>query len=198
MGMFTGIIQSIGILKKKEQNDNSVLFGIEDAAIYAQVQEGSSVAVAGVCLTVKEKKEAMLYFDVMIETIRKTTLEQFTNGQRVNLEPGLKIGDELGGHFVYGHVSAVAEVTDVVFDGPSILLSVRVPQEQTRYIVPESSITIDGVSLTVARAQGDLVTVSLVDYTLEHTTLHMLEPGDRVNIEVDMLAKYIEKLLSNS
>ncbi|PIT86682.1 MAG: riboflavin synthase [Candidatus Magasanikbacteria bacterium CG10_big_fil_rev_8_21_14_0_10_43_6] len=196
--MFTGIIQSIGILKKKEQNDNSVLFGIEDAAIYAQVQEGSSVAVAGVCLTVKEKKEAMLYFDVMIETIRKTTLEQFTNGQRVNLEPGLKIGDELGGHFVYGHVSAVAEVTDVVFDGPSILLSVRVPQEQTRYIVPESSITIDGVSLTVARAQGDLVTVSLVDYTLEHTTLHMLEPGDRVNIEVDMLAKYIEKLLSNS
>jgi len=198
VGMFTGIIQSIGILKKKEQNDNSVLFGIEDAAIYAQVQEGSSVAVAGVCLTVKEKKEAMLYFDVMIETIRKTTLEQFTNGQRVNLEPGLKIGDELGGHFVYGHVSAVAEVTDVVFDGPSILLSVRVPQEQTRYIVPESSITIDGVSLTVARAQGDLVTVSLVDYTLEHTTLHMLEPGDRVNIEVDMLAKYIEKLLSNS
>ena len=110
--MFTGIIQSIGILKEKHEEKKHVVFEIEDALMYSQVQEGSSVAVSGVCLTVKEKKEDQksLVFDIMPETIKKTTLQDIKIGQQVNLEPGLKIGDELGGHLVYGHVTAVAEV----------------------------------------------------------------------------------------
>jgi riboflavin synthase len=195
--MFTGIIQSIGILKEKHEEKKHVVFEIEDALMYSQVQEGSSVAVSGVCLTVKEKKEDQksLVFDIMPETIKKTTLQDIKIGQQVNLEPGLKIGDELGGHLVYGHVTAVAEVIKKETQDTSVLLTLTLDSASMRYIVSEGSVTINGVSLTVARVEENDFTVSLVAYTLEHTTLSNLEEGNSVNIEVDMMAKYVEKLL---
>lgn len=181
--MFTGIIEDVGIIRRREVVNGQLQLIVESKKIRT-VKKGSSVSVDGVCLTVAGKKGNSVMFDVMKETVRKTTLAQKKKGDRVNIERALKVGDELSGHFVFGHVDGIGQVTEG-------LLTIKPPRELMKYIVPQGSVAIDGVSLTVARVRKESFTVSLVDYTLKHTTLGTLKKGDMVNIEIDMLAKII-------
>ncbi len=151
---------------------------------------GDSVAVDGVCLTVAERKNGSLAFDVMPETLQRA--KPF--GAEVNLETALRAGDPLGGHYVQGHVDGVGRVGAVEPDGDSSRVTVAAPGEVLRYCVEKGSITVDGVSLTITTLTEDSFAVALVRHTLEATTLGSLEPGDEVNLEVDVLAKYVERL----
>lgn len=165
---------------------------IETAYIAKFIQLGASVAVQGVCLTVSAKKNGLLTFGVMPVTFKKTTLGKLKAGDAVNMETSLKIGDEIGGHFVFGHVDAVAKVLNVERDGETVLVTIQPPKSLLRYLVPQGSVAVDGVSLTVAKKSAANFTVSLVSHTAAHTTLGQLMPGSAVNIECDMLAKYAQ------
>lgn len=195
--MFTGIIQSFGVITKIEAKDTGFRFFISNASIAKKVQLGSSVAVSGVCLTVAELHDEKMVFDVMPETVRKTTLSFKKEGEKVNLEPSLRMGDEVGGHFVFGHVDCTASVRGVEKDGDNWLVTIEAPEVVQMYMTPQGTIAVDGVSLTIARLGEDNFTVSLVEYTWEHTTLSLLQKGDRVNLEADMLAKYVAKSVKN-
>ena len=149
--------------------------------------------VNGVCLTVDRKNGNVLSFTTMAETLRKTTLGALTAGARVNLESSLRAGEEIGGHFVYGHVDAVGTAKKIERKDNSVLLTVGIPTSLQKYLAPQGSIGIDGVSLTIAKRQGSSIAVSLVDFTLKNTTLGGLKKGDMINIECDMLAKYVQR-----
>jgi len=177
--VFTGIVQERGRVTSFDEGRLVVESGIT-AGI------GDSVAVDGVCLTVVEAQNGRLAFDVMAETLRRAR----PFGSEVNLEPALRAGDPLGGHYVQGHVDGVGTVRSV---GPSVWIDAD--PELLRYVVEKGSITVDGVSLTVAALDQQGFAVALVRHTLEVTTLGLLEPGDSVNLEVDVLAKYVERLL---
>jgi riboflavin synthase len=187
--MFTGIINSIGTIKEVIHNQNGMSLVL--SCLLNNVQLGSSVAVDGVCLTVNKIDKDLLFFDVMAETIKKTTLHTVEVGDKVHVEPALRVGDEIGGHFVYGHVDAVSEVESIAKDGENNLLTIQIPSELRKYIAPQGAITIDGVSLTVASSTENTATVSLVQYTWEHTNFSKAKKGDSLNIETDMLAKYV-------
>src|SRR5918995_5367840 len=179
--MFTGIVQALGRVRSFEDGRLVVERGPVDAAI------GDSVAVNGVCLTVVERGEGTLAFDVVPETVSRTR----PFGDAVNLEPSLRAGDPLGGHVVQGHVDGVGRVRALGADGR---LVVEAPAEILAYVVEKGSIAVDGVSLTVAWVHRDAFEVALVPHTLEVTTLGSLREGDAVNLEVDVLAKYVERL----
>lgn len=191
MYMFTGIIQSIGKINTIEAKDTGFRFFISDTIISKKVQLGSSVAVSGVCLTVAQLDGEIMVFDVMPETVRKTTLSEKKEGDPVNLEPSLRMGDEVGGHFVFGHVDCTAVVHEIKKDGDNWLVTIEAPESVRVYMAPQGTISVDGVSLTIARLTEDRFTVSLVDYTWAHTTLSSVAEGGRVNLEGDMLAKYV-------
>jgi riboflavin synthase len=192
--MFTGIIQTIGQIERIESEENDSLFSVAIQDI-GTLTLGESVAIDGVCLTAARQECKEIWFDVMKETVKKTTLGMKRAGDPVNIERALCIGDALGGHLVYGHVDGVGEVLDVKREGESLLLTIALPEAVAPYIVETCSVAIDGVSLTVARTQPDRFVVSLVDYTETHTTLGKLRAGDIVNIEADMLAKYTRRML---
>ena len=191
--MFSGIVHAIGRVTKIEKKQAEAMVVIEASTIARQVKLGSSVSVDGVCLTVEKKSGTTLQFSVMGETLRKTVLADKVAGDTVNVESSLRVGDEIAGHFVYGHVDGIAEVKKVSSHGDSVLLTIALPKKLQKYVAPQGSIAIDGVSLTVAKLGKQECTVSLVDYTLKHTTLGGLKKGDRVNIECDMLAKYVQR-----
>lgn len=187
--MFSGIVKEIGRITSL---DTGYLV-VSCSGIVPQMTEGSSVSVSGVCLTVSKKNGETLVFDVMPETIRKTTLGGKRIGDAVNLESSLRLGDEIGGHLVYGHVDGIGTVTNVEKEGDAVLVTIQLPQELMRCMALQGSVAIDGVSLTVARLDGDMITVSLVQYTLLQTTLGILKKDDRVNIESDIMAKYVQR-----
>lgn len=189
--MFSGIVKGIGRIASIDKR--CVVVSCSGAA--PEVTEGSSVSVSGVCLTASRVRGSELAFDVMPETLRKTTLGEKRIGGAVNLEFSLRAGDEIGGHFVYGHVDDVGVVTNVGKENDAVLVTIQLPQDIVRYMSPQGSVAIDGVSLTIARLDNDTITVSLVPYTVLHTTLGMLKKGDTVNMECDMLAKYIERAI---
>ncbi|MFH1286296.1 MAG: riboflavin synthase [Candidatus Magasanikbacteria bacterium] len=191
--MFTGIVKSIGIIKEIKPKGDGYFFSI-GTSLLEYVAIGSSLAVGGVCLTVCEKEGDVIKFEIMPETLRKTILESKKEGDSVNIEPSLKIGDEVGGHFVYGHVDGVGKVLEIAKDGDGVLVSIEPPKNLMKYIAPQGSIAVDGVSLTIAQVNKDSFMVSLVSYTLVNTTLGKLEVGGGVNIETDMLAKYLERI----
>jgi len=193
--MFTGIIKSMGLIKNILKENDSRRFFIFCPDIYEKVEAGSSVCVSGVCLTVTGKDNNNLIFEVMPETIRKSILGRVKVGDKLNLENSLSVGDEMGGHFVYGHVNTVGKVVNIENEGEDKLVSVEVSPDYDKYLVDEGSIAIDGVSLTIARTNKNIFTVSLIQYTLAETSLGALEVGDRVNIEFDMMLKYLEKLI---
>ncbi len=190
--MFTGIISHIGTITQIQQRTpERVRLLLQLKKAIPSIRLGSSVSVAGVCLTVAKKTGRELWFDVMEETLRKTNLGLLQPDDIVNVEPSLRLGDEVGGHFVFGHVDTVGEIVEIKKLRNSQLVTVNLKSQWMKYIVPEGSVAIDGVSLTVARVDKGNFTVSLVEYTLEHTTLKFLQKGDRVNVECDMLAKYV-------
>ncbi|HBU06741.1 MAG TPA: riboflavin synthase [Candidatus Magasanikbacteria bacterium] len=195
--MFTGIIKSIGIIEDIKQENDSLRFFVSCPKIYNEAELGSSVCISGVCLTVAEKINDDLVFELMPETLRKTIFRNKKPGSKINLESSLHVGDELGGHFVYGHVNTVGKVVDIKNEGEDKLVSIEVDDEYKKYLVAEGSVAVDGVSLTIARTNKNIFTVSLIQYTLLETTLGILQIGDEVNIEFDMMLKYLENLVKN-
>lgn len=190
--MFTGIVREVGTFAAF---DGSRLV-LNSADTSAGVAVGDSVSVAGVCLTVVEAKAESIAFDVVPETLSRTALGALEPGDPVNLEPSLRVGDPLGGHFVQGHVDAVGSVRSVVPEGESRRVWVDAPDSIVRYCLEKGSIAVDGVSLTVAALDDDGFEVALIPHTLAVTTLGGLEPGNEVNLEVDVLAKVVERLVA--
>ena len=193
--MFTGIVRERGRVVAAERNGGGVHLRIE-ARETAQAAPGDSISVSGCCLTVTATGEGTLEFDAVPETIARTTLGGLEPGAEVNLEPALRAGEPLGGHFVQGHVDGRARVAAFEREGDGARLRLELAPELLRYCVEKGSLAVDGVSLTIAALRDDGVEIALVPFTLEHTTLGELVPGDEVNVEVDLLAKYAERLAS--
>jgi riboflavin synthase len=189
--VFTGLVREVGTVLSMDGGRLTL-----DAPVTARdAQPGDSVAVDGVCLTVVERGDATLAFDAVPETLSRTSLGTLEHGSRVNLEPALRAGDALGGHYVQGHVDGVGTVRSVEPEGDGRRIWLDAPAGILRYVVEKGSIAVQGTSLTVAATDGDGFAVALIPHTLEETTLDRLAPGDRVNLEADVLAKYVEKLL---
>ena len=191
--MFTGIITDIGKVRAVRDTNRDRRFEIETRFDLSTVDIGASIAHAGCCLTVVEKGPDWFAVEVSGETLNMTTLGQWAAGHPVNLERSAKVGDELGGHIVSGHVDGVGEVTSVRSEGGSHRVQVRVPRPLHRYIAPKGSITVEGVSLTVNEVEDDIFGVNLIPHTWDVTTLGALRPGVRVNLEIDMLARYLAR-----
>jgi riboflavin synthase len=192
--VFTGIVRELGAVERLERDSGGARLRIA-AAIGADLAPGDSVAVSGACLTVADRQAAAFEADVVNQTLSLTTLGDLAPGDRVNLEPAVRAGEPLGGHIVQGHVDAVGELVAVEQDGVARRIRVRLPDRLERYAVEHGSITLAGVSLTVAGLAGDEVEVSLIPETLERTTLGGLAAGDRINVELDVIARYVERLL---
>jgi len=192
--MFTGIVREVGTIASSERSSEGARLRI--AATFAgELAVGDSVAVAGACLTAAALGDGQFDADVMNQTLGLTTLGDLADGDGVNLEPALRAGEPLGGHLVQGHVDTIATITGVREDGFARGLAVALPDEHRRLIVEHGSITLDGVSLTVAELTGDGFEVSLIPETLERTTLSELAPGASANVEFDVIARYVERLL---
>jgi riboflavin synthase alpha subunit len=193
--VFTGIVRELGRVVSAEEREGGLALAIDAPATAAGLSPGDSLAVAGVCLTAETVTDGRVTLHAVPETLARSTLGSLHAGDDVNLEPALRAGEPLGGHYVQGHVDAVGRIRAVQAEGDGLRIHVQAPSEVLRYIVEKGSITVDGVSLTVAALAGDAFEVALVPHTLEQTTLSGLEPGDSVNLEVDVLAKYVERLL---
>jgi riboflavin synthase len=190
--VFTGLVQNLGTVTSVEAGEAGVRLTV---ATPLELAEGDSIAVNGVCLTAAALGDGSFTADVMHETLRRSSLAGLAAGDRVNLELPLRAADRLGGHFVQGHVDGLGTVEQVREDGFARLVTIAVPVELLRYVVEKGSIAVDGVSLTVAALGDDSIEVSLIPETLERTVLGNAVPGQRVNLEVDVLAKYIERLV---
>lgn len=191
--MFTGIITDVGRVRAVERQGDT-RFTIETAFDTETVPIGASIAHSGVCLTVIEKGPGWFVVQASGETLSKTTLGSWDAGTRINLERALKVGDELGGHIVSGHVDGVGEVAAIRPEGESIRLTFTVPPSLSKYIASKGSVAIDGVSLTVNEVEGDSFGVNIIPHTQTATTFGTLKVGDRVNLEIDMLARYVARL----
>jgi riboflavin synthase len=189
--MFTGIIAGMGTVKKIDSKKNLMIFGIDLGPLAKKVRVGDSVSVSGACLTVTAKKGRVASFDLMKETIERTALRSLSVGGRVNLELALQVGSRMGGHFVTGHVDEVAVIKHIAREKNWVALRLGVSKENRRYFVPKGSATIDGISLTIGKVGKDYFEVYLIPYTLKVTTLGLKKAGDCVNIETDILAKYL-------
>ena len=192
--MFTGIITDLGRLRRIAPGGTTRL-EIETAYDTGAIAHGASIACSGVCLSVVEMGPGWFAVDVSAETLACTTVGAWGEGQPVNLERPLKLGDELGGHLVSGHVDGVGEVVSRRPDGDSVRFSFRAPPNLARFIAPKGSIAIDGVSLTVNEVEGPVFGVNLIPVTLRETGLGRLAAGDRVNLEIDLLARYLARLM---
>jgi riboflavin synthase len=193
--MFTGIVEECGSVRAT----TGERLVVSCRTVPAGSEIGASIAVNGVCLTVVERADDALTFDLSPETLERSSLRRLDAGDPVNLERPATLGTRLGGHLVQGHVDGVGEVSAVELDGSGgALVTVRVPGDLSRYVVEKGSITVDGVSLTVAALTADGVVLALIPHTLQVTTLGAARPGDPVNVEVDVIAKYVERLLGRS
>jgi riboflavin synthase len=192
--VFTGIVRERGRVAAAERNGDGLELWIEAPEIAPTVRPGDSVAVAGCCLTVTNVTDDVLEFDAVPETIARTNLGALRPEAHVNLEPALRAGEPLGGHFVQGHVDGTARVEALDPEGEGARLRLRLEPGLLRYCVEKGSLALDGVSLTIASLGEDGVEIALIPFTLQHTTLASAAPGDELNVEVDLLAKYAERL----
>ena len=191
--MFTGIITDVGRVRAVEDRGGGRRLVLSTAYDLDTVDLGASICCSGACLSVVEKGPGTFAVDVSRETLTKTTLGVWVEGRLVNLERSLKLGDELGGHLVSGHVDGVAEVVRALSDGDSLRLQIRAPAPLHRFIASKGSVTLDGVSLTINEVDGEVFGVNLIPITRTSTTLGDLRSGDRVNLEVDQLARYVAR-----
>ena len=192
--MFTGIVKELGTVRSSERSSDGARLGIV-ASFARDLSQGDSVAVNGVCLTAAVLHDDGFEADVMNQTLRLTGLGGLDEGDRVNLEPALRAGDPLGGHIVQGHVDCTAEVVSTARDGIAKRIRFILPAEYRRYVVEQGSVTVEGVSLTVAALTDEGFEVSLIPETLERTTLGELGDGGVANVELDVLARYVRRLL---
>jgi len=196
--MFTGIIEGKGKLFETRPSGGGLVFGIETDFTLTDPAEGESIAINGVCLTAKNIKQTKFYADVSPETLARTNLGALTVGSGVNLERALRLTDRLGGHIVSGHVDAVSEIISKEKLGDFTIFTFKIPDGLEKYIITKGSITIDGISLTVNSCDSHQFSVSIIPHTLMVTTLGRLGTGCMVNLEVDIIGKYIEKLLHHT
>ena len=189
--MFNGIVEETGVVERIDHRKNLSVLKVRARKVFKGVRKGDSIAVDGVCLTVTDAASHVLTFDLMRETLVKTSLGKLKPADRVNLERALKVGGRISGHFVAGHVDAVGRVEAKVSAANYTELRVRLPKTLRRYIAPKGSVCLDGVSLTVGEVKKDYFSVYLIPLTLRVTTLGLKREGDGVNIEVDILARYI-------
>jgi riboflavin synthase len=194
--VFTGIVKELGIVVSSGEAAGGRELLVRAPKTAARAGVGDSIAVDGCCLTATALDADAIVFHAVPETIARTTLGSLEPGARVNVEPALRAGDELGGHYVQGHVDAVGRIQSVEAEGEGLRVFVEAPDDVLRYCVVKGSITVDGVSLTVAELGEDAFAVALVPHTLEATTLSALRPGQAVNLEADVLAKYVEALVA--
>lgn len=194
--MFTGIVEALGEVVEVEHLADSARLTICSPEITADAEPGCSIAVNGVCLTVTGTTGGVFEADVMQETLKRSALIALTPGTRVNLERSVRLADRLGGHLVQGHVDATATVITRSPGDQWEVVRIALPPQLARYVVEKGSICVDGISLTVSAIAEDWFEVSLIPETLKRTTLGFREPGDAVNLEVDVIAKYVEKLLT--
>ena len=192
--MFTGIVTATGEVRRARRRDGLLELAIEAPSIARDLTAGDSVAVDGVCLTTVTAGRKRFSAQVVGETLARTTLAGFEPGVRVNLELAARPTDRLGGHFVQGHVDGVAVVSGIDNEGAARRVSWQAPGDVRRYLVPKGSVALDGVSLTVASVEDETFEIAVIPHTLETTTLGRLRVGDRTNVEVDLIAKYVEKL----
>ena len=194
--MFTGLIREVGRVAAVDGGADGVRLTIEAPETARDARLGDSIALSGVCLTVVDRTDARLAFDAVPETLARSSLQTLEPGSRVNVEPALRAGEPLGGHYVQGHVDGVGRVRSVEPEGDGRRIWVDAPPELMRYVVEKGSVAVEGTSLTVADLDERGFAVALIPHTLGETTLGELEPGDPVNLEADVLAKYVEKLLA--
>lgn len=195
--MFTGIVETTGKIKKIENKNGKVYFTIAIKNFLRGVRVGDSLACDGVCLTVVKKIKDIFMVELMPETLRLTRFSDSGTGDLVNLEKSLKLGEKLDGHFVMGHVDGVGAVKEVAKEGKYISLIIKVPKKIIKYLAYKGSVSVNGVSLTIAGNSDNSFKVCLITHTLEVTNLSELKPGDKVNIEIDMIARYLEKLMES-
>ncbi len=194
--MFTGIVRELGRVVGAEDVGGGRALVVHAPETAARAKLGDSVAINGCCLTASSIDEDAISFHAVPETIARSTLGALELGDPVNVEPALRAGEELGGHYVQGHVDGVGRIQSVEVEGESLRVFVEAPDDVLRYCVEKGSVTVDGVSLTIAELAGDAFAVALVPHTLEATTLSDLRPEQPVNVEADVLAKYVERLIS--
>lgn len=194
--MFTGIVEELGEVTAVESLQEASRFRLRGPLVTEDAKHGDSIAVNGVCLTVVDTADGEFTADVMQETLNRSSLGALTEGSRVNLERPMALGGRLGGHLVQGHVDGTGEILSRTPSEHWEIVKVALPRNLSRYVVEKGSITVDGVSLTVVEAAADWFTISLIPTTLALTTLGIKQPGDPVNLEVDVLAKYVERLLA--
>ncbi|WP_079404340.1 riboflavin synthase [Streptomyces sp. 3211] len=194
--MFTGIVEELGEVTAVEQLEEASRFRLRGPVVTEGAKHGDSIAVNGVCLTVVETADGEFTADVMQETLNRSSLGALAKGSRVNLERPMALGGRLGGHLVQGHVDGTGEILSRTPSEHWEIVKVALPANLSRYVVEKGSITVDGVSLTVVEAAADWFTISLIPTTLALTTLGHKQSGDPVNLEVDVLAKYVERLLA--
>jgi riboflavin synthase len=193
--VFTGIIEDRGKVIRVEHQGQTRKLALEIPMGLTEISLGDSINVNGACLTVVEKKGRMIRVEVSAETLQKTTLNETKEGEEVNLERALRLMDRLGGHIVTGHIDGIGTIIEKRSEGDFLQLRIRVPQPVIKYVVQKGSVAIDGISLTVNECQADEIQMALIPFTLQKTTLLKKRTGDRVNIEADILGKYVEKLL---
>jgi riboflavin synthase len=195
--VFTGIVRELGVVVEAEEAGGGRALAVRAPATASRTRVGDSIAIAGCCLTATEVADGTIRFQAVPETIARSTLGTLERNERVNVEPAIRAGEELGGHYVQGHVDAVGRIRSVEAEGQGFRVVVEVPEAVLRYCVEKGSVTVDGVSLTVAELVDDGFAVALVPHTLEATTLSALRPGQAVNLEADVLAKYVERLVAH-
>ena len=193
--MFTGIVRELGRVVSTTGGAAGLTLVVEAPAVASAAAVGDSVAIDGCCLTVESVSGGRVSFHAVPETLARSRLVRLGAGDPVNVEPAIRAGEPLGGHFVQGHVDAVGRVQSVEAEGEGLRVFVEAPDEILRYCVEKGSVAVDGVSLTVAELADDAFAVVLVPHTLEATTLSALQPGREVNLEADVLAKHVERLL---
>ena len=193
--MFTGIIEDTGTVSRIETRGQEKRLILELPRHLTEVQLGDSINVNGVCLTVVQKNERRIEFDLSLETLQKTAMRELKVGDQVNLERALRLTDRLGGHIVTGHVDGIGEIVEKREGKDFLQLRIRIPEPVSRYVVPKGSIAIDGISLTVNEYQEGEIEMTLIPFTIEKTGLKGKRVGDRVNVEADILGKYVEKIM---
>ena len=194
--MFTGLIEDIGTVAKMERRGEGIRITISFSSEFDDLKMGDSISADGVCLTITHLQDQIFSAEASAETVGRTTLGNKKPQQKVNLERALRLNDRLGGHLVTGHVDEVAKITAITPEGSSQKITLQVTEKSVRYLVEKGSVTVDGISLTVNEVKSDRFSVNIIPHTALNTTLGSKKVGDEVNIETDILGKYVEKLIT--
>lgn len=196
--MFTGIVEETGVVQDIKTSSTGTSVRIACSTVLQDAHPGDSIAVNGLCLTITAFSEQDFSADIMPVTLQKSSLRTLHPGQRVNLERALQLSSRLGGHLVTGHIDGVGQITDIQHHQNAVLMTIQPQPEQLQFMIPEGSICINGISLTIANLKSRVFTVSLIPHTFHNTSMHSCKPGDLVNIETDVIGKYVQRYMQST